>query len=156
MGYFDIKLIFGRRRRCRSLLRLLHGLARYCSTSGIGPLPLGSYNKTNITLKLSLICVHKFSEEGTSYLCCCRVDWEEYKIMESTPPPPIFLKWAWGAQESQLRMSWLAFNNPSGLQRWPSGRILWWAPYVRRYIRMYVFMYVCPERSFWGKIREWR
>ena len=48
LGNFDIKLIFGTGRRCRSLLRLLHGLARYCSTSGIGPLPPGSNQKPKV------------------------------------------------------------------------------------------------------------
>ena len=45
LGHFDIKLIFGTGRRFRSLLRLPQGLARYCSTSGIGPLlPRSSQN----------------------------------------------------------------------------------------------------------------
>ena len=42
---FDIKLIFEHRWEVRGLLRSRHGLARYCSTSEIGPL-----NKTTILL----------------------------------------------------------------------------------------------------------
>ena len=45
MHRFDIKLIFGTGRWLRGLLLHRHGLARYCSTSGIGPLPTGSNNK---------------------------------------------------------------------------------------------------------------
>jgi len=41
LGVYDIKLIFELGGRYRGLLRLPHGLAWYCSTSRIGPLPLG-------------------------------------------------------------------------------------------------------------------
>ena len=39
MHLYDIKLIFGTGWWLGSLLLHRHGLARYCSTSGIGPLP---------------------------------------------------------------------------------------------------------------------
>jgi len=52
--HYDIKLIFGLGRSVRGLLHLCHGLARYCSTSGIGPPPL-SQNEMNESQRTSCI-----------------------------------------------------------------------------------------------------
>ena len=90
MGHFDIKLIFRTRRGCRSLLRPLHGLAWYCSTSRIGPPPFGGSlkrkKKKNHNNKGLLIVVIVLICQRPLFLFLNTSTWFLYIVSEMSGP----------------------------------------------------------------------
>ena len=106
LGDLDIKLIFEPGRRCWGLLRLLQGLAQYCSTSGNGPVPLGRINKNQTNAE-----IHPpphMSYLSGQYFAALSVLRSDRCCQSEQPAQPIYFLSIWAAQTVDMLLVWAA------------------------------------------------